>query len=79
MTEAIAGQQLNSHTYTFDVPVDSGTIDSFYSAKLKALGWNLDESQWLGMKFTKAKSALLVTLAPAADEQSFVVTLILIP
>lgn len=77
MAEATAGQQTNTHTYTFKVPSDSGTIDSFYSAKLKALGWNLDESDMLGMKFSKGNSNLLVTLAPATDEQSYVVTITL--
>jgi len=79
MAEATAGQQLNSHTYTFKIPTDSGTIDSFYSAKLESLGWNLDESDMLGMHFTKDTSTLLVTLSPAADEQSYVVTLVLFP
>jgi hypothetical protein len=79
MAEATAGQQINTNTYTFKVPIDSGTIDSFYSTKLEALGWNLDESQMLGMKFSKDKSSLLVTLAPAVDEQSYVVTLLLVP
>jgi len=78
MPEAASGQQIDSHTYTFDVPSDTGTIDSFYSKKMASLGWNLDESDMLGLHFTKDKSALLVTLAPAADEQSFVVTLVLI-
>lgn len=79
MTEATAGQQIDTHTYTFKVPTDTGTIDSFYTAKLKALGWNLDESQMLGMKYSKDKSSLLVTLSPAADEQNFVVTLVFWP
>ncbi len=79
MAEATSGQQMDTHTYTFKVPLDTGTIDSFYSTKLKALGWSLDQSDMLGMKFSKDKSSLLVTLAPAVDEQSFVVTLVLIP
>jgi hypothetical protein len=79
MAEAIAGQQMDAHTYTFKVPSDTGAIDSFYSQKMKALGWSLDESDMLGMKFSKDKSFLLVTLAPATDEQSFVVTFIYYP
>jgi hypothetical protein len=79
MPQAIAGQQANNGTYTFKAPVDSGTIESYYSDKLKSLGWNLADSRWQGMKFTKDKSVLLVTLAPAADEESWVVTLVLVP
>ncbi len=79
MTEAIAGQQTDTHTYIFKVPTDSGTIESFYKTHLKSLGWNLVESQWLGMRLTKDKSNLLVMLAPASDEQSWVVTLVLMP
>ena len=79
MAEATSGQQVNTHTYAFDVPEDTGTIDSFYTAKLEALGWNLEESDMLGMHFTMDKTALLVTLSPAADEQSFVVTLVYFP
>lgn len=77
MPQAIAGQQANKDTYTFKVPVDSGTIESYYSDKLKSLGWNLVDSRWQGMKFTKDKSVLLVTLAPAADMKNWVVTLVL--
>ncbi len=79
MTEATVGQQTDTYTYTFKVPTDSGTIESFYKTTLKSLGWNLVENQWLGMKLTKDKNTLLVTLAPASDEQSWVVTLVLIP
>jgi hypothetical protein len=79
MAEATSGQQINTHAYTFDVPKDTGTIDSFYSQKMESLGWNLDESDMLGMHFTKDKSTLLVTLSPAVDEQSFVVTLVYFP
>jgi hypothetical protein len=79
MPEAIAGQQANNGTYTFKVPVDSGTIESYYSDKLKSLGWNLADSRWAGMKFTKDKSVLLVTLAPATDMESFIVTLVFVP
>ena len=79
MADATAGQQIDANTYAFDVPSDTGTIDKFYSTKMKALGWNLEESDMLGMHFTKDKSELLVTLSPAADEQSFVVTIRLFP
>lgn len=79
MPEAIAGQQVNNYTYTFKVPVDSGSIESFYSDKLKSLGWNLADSRWQGLKFTKDKNVMLVTLAPATDMESWVVTLVLVP
>jgi hypothetical protein len=79
MPQATAGQQANNGTYTFKVPVDSGTIESYYSDKLKSLGWNLADSRWQGMKFTKDKSVLLVTLAPATDMENWVVTLVRIP
>jgi hypothetical protein len=77
MPQAIAGQQVNQGMYAFKIPVDSGTIHSFYSDKLKSLGWNLEDDQLLGMKFTKDKSILLVTFAPATDMESWVVTLVL--
>ena len=79
MADATAGQQIDANTYAFNAPSDTGTIDKFYSTKMKALGWNLEESDMLGMHFTKDKSELLVTLSPAADEQSFVVTIRLFP
>ena len=79
MPQATAGQQANNGTYMFKVPVDSETIESYYSDKLKSLGWNLADSRWQGMKFTKDKSVLLVTLAPATDMENWVVTLVRIP
>ena len=79
MPQAIAGQQTNNGTYTFKVPLDSGTIESYYSDKLRSLGWNLADSRWQGMKFTKDKRVLLVALAPATDMESWVVTLVRIP
>jgi hypothetical protein len=79
MPQAIAGQLVNNGMYAFKVPVDSGTIEDYYSDKLKSLGWNLADSRWQGMKFTKDRSVLLVTLAPATDMESWIVTLVLIP
>ena len=80
MPRATAGQQVNDTTYAFRVPVDSGTIESFYSNTLKSQGWNMQDSgTWLGMQFTKDKNTLLVTLAPAVDLNSFIVTLVLVP
>ena len=77
MPKAIAGQQVNTDKYIFKVPVDSGAIETFYSDTLKSLGWKLEDTRWLGMKFTKDKSTLLVTLAPATDMESWVVTFVL--
>ncbi len=79
MPQAISGQQVNTGTYTFKVPVDSGTIETFYTDRLKSLGWNLEDSRWLGMKFTKDKNVLLVTLAPATDMENWIVTLVFDP
>jgi len=79
MPQAISGQQVNTGTYTFKVPVDSGTIETFYTDTLKSLGWNLEDSRWLGMKFTKDKNVLLVTLAPATDMENWIVTLVFDP
>jgi hypothetical protein len=79
MPRAIAGQQANNDTYTFKVLVDSGTIESYYSEKLKSLGWDLVDSRWQGMKFSKDKSVLLVIFVPATDMESWVVTLVRIP
>ena len=79
MLEATAGQEADPDRYAFDVPVDSGTIESFYSDTLKPLGWDLVDKQWLGMEFTKDRRILLVTFAPASDMESWVVTLVLIP
>jgi len=59
--------------------VDSGTIEAYYTDKLKSLGWNLADSRWQGMKFTKDKRVLLVALVPATDMESWVVTLVLVP
>src|SRR5258706_4251800 len=56
MPQAIYGQQVNNDMYTFKVPVDSGTIETFYSDTLKSLSWELEDNRWLGMKFTKDKS-----------------------
>jgi hypothetical protein len=78
MAQAISGQQVNQGTYSFKVPVDSGTIESYYTDTLKSLGWNLADSRWQGMQFTKDKSVVLVTLAPATDMESWVVTLVFV-
>jgi hypothetical protein len=79
MPEAIAGQQADDRTYAFKVPVDSGTIESYYSDTLKSLGWDLADSRWQGMEFTKDKSVLLVILTPSANMQDWIVTLLLVP
>lgn len=79
MPQAIFGQKTNKDTYVFKVQVDSGTIESYYGENLKSLGWNLADSRWLGMKFTKDKRVLLVTLAPATDMENWIVTLVFVP
>ena len=69
--------------YEFRVPVDYGltmdAIESTYSARLKSLGWNLADSRWAGMQFTKDKSVLLLTIAPTPDAQNWIVTLVFVP
>jgi hypothetical protein len=79
MPQATAGRQGDDGSYAFKAPVDSGTIESYYTDNLKSLGWTLADSRFQGMKFTKAQSVLLVTLVPAADMESFIVTLVLAP
>jgi hypothetical protein len=79
MPEAIAGQAEDIYHYSFRVASDSGAIESFYREGLKSLGWDLVNSKWLGMQFTKENRTLLVTTAPHEDLQSWVVTLVLIP
>jgi hypothetical protein len=78
MSQATAGQKVDSNRYSFNVPVDSGTIETFYSDTLKSLGWELVDHQWLGMEFTKDKHILLVTYAPNSDLQSWIVTIVLV-
>lgn len=79
MPQATAGQQAGADQYAFMVPIDSGTIQSFYNEGLKPLGWKLEGSQFQAMKFTKGRSTLLVAYVPNADLQSWVVTLVLFP
>jgi hypothetical protein len=93
MPQADAGQQVNDGAYEFRVPTEYGldmeAIESYYKGKLKSLGWTLADSRWAGMKFTRDKSVLLVTIAPtnniepSAPSQipleSWVVTLVFVP
>ena len=83
MPEAAAGQQVNYGAYEFRVPVEYGldmeAIESYYRNNLKSLGWNLADSRWAGMKFTKDKSILLFTIAPTPDAQNWIVTLVFVP
>jgi hypothetical protein len=79
MPQATAGFAENVYKYSFRVEVDSGAIESFYREGLKSLGWDLVNSKWLGMQFTRENHTLLVTSAPHTDLQSWVVTLVLIP
>ena len=78
MSQAVVGQKVDPDRYSFDVPVDLGTIETFYNDTLKSLGWELVDKQWLGMEYTKDKRTLLVTYAPASDLQSWIVTLVLV-
>jgi len=78
MPQAVDGHQENPITYKFNVPVDSGTIESYYQKTLPSQGWTLADDQSLAMKFTKDQSVVLVTLSPASDLKSWVVTLILV-
>jgi len=78
MPQASAGQAVDSDRYSFGVPVDSGTIESFYRDTMKSQGWTLVDKQWLGMEYTKDKRTVLVTFAPKSDLQSWVVTLVLV-
>lgn len=77
MPEATAGEGDQTH-YSFRAPTDTGTITKYYTDTLKSSGWIIVESNILGMEFTKNESVLLVTLAPASDLRSFIVTLTLI-
>jgi hypothetical protein len=81
--EAVAGQQVDDGAYEFRIPVDYGldmqAIETYYNDKLKSLGWNLADSRWAGMKFTKDKNILLVTIAPTADANNWIVTLVYVP
>ncbi len=79
MSQATAGQAVDPNRYSFRVPVDTGTIASFYSDKLKPQGWEIKDQLSWGIEFTKDKSTLLVTMAPYSDLQSWVVTLVLVP
>ncbi len=78
MREALAGHEVDHDHYSFQVFVDSETIESFYKDTLPSQGWALVESRWLGMEFTRDGHILLVTMAPASDLQSWVVTLTLV-
>jgi hypothetical protein len=83
MPQAVAGLQVNPGAYEFRVPVSYGldmdAIESYYKDNLKSLGWNLADTRWAGMKFTKDKSVLLFTIAPTPDAQNWIVTLVFVP
>jgi len=83
MPQAVAGQHTVNGAYEFRVPVDYGldmeAIETYYSDKLKSMGWNLADSRWQGMQFTKGKSVLLFAITPTPDAQNWVVSLVLVP
>ncbi len=79
LPQATAGQALSNDKYTFNVPVDSGTITNFYHTELGSLGWELKADRFLGMEFTKDQKILLIALAPENGLESWVVTLVLVP
>jgi hypothetical protein len=83
LPKAVAGQQVNQGEYEFRVPMEAGldmeAIESYYRNQLKSLDWNLEDSRWAGMQFTKEKSVVLVTIAPTANAQNWIVTLVYVP
>jgi hypothetical protein len=79
MPQATAGQTSKPDRYSFRVPLDTGTIERFYTDALKSQGWEIKDQQSWGVEFARDKSILLVTMAPYSDLQSWVVTLVLIP
>ena len=67
MPQATAGQHVNDTTYAFRVAETSETIESFYKDALKSQGWNLEESQYMGMEFAKDKNTVMVAIAILDD------------
>jgi hypothetical protein len=67
MSQATAGQQINDTTYAFRTPDSDETIESFYRDTLKSLGWNLENSPWMGMEFAKGKKTLMISIAILDD------------
>jgi hypothetical protein len=80
MPQATAGQQFNENTYSFRAGgVSQADVQTFYSDKLKALGWTSQFSAAGGseggfMLFTKDSS--VITITAVAKDQDTVVLLI---
>ena len=65
--QATAGKPINATTYAFRLPGPDQAIESFYADSLRSLGWNLEESPWMGMEFAREKTTLMVAIAILDD------------
>jgi hypothetical protein len=75
MSDATAGQELSSTSYSFATPSDPKAIEDFYNLKLKDLGWNSMFGSQVSdqggfMLFQKGQSALTVTIGPSTSGSS---------
>jgi hypothetical protein len=79
MTQATAGEEFSKNTYSYRVSgVQDSDVQSFYTDKMKALGWSSPFSAQGGsagglMLFTKDTSVLSITITKA--DQDLVVLL----
>jgi hypothetical protein len=79
MTQATAGEEFSKNTYSYRVSgVQESDVQSFYTDKMKALGWSSPFSAQGGsagglMLFTKDTSVLSITITKA--DQDLVVLL----
>ncbi len=82
MSQATAGQEFSKTTYSFKASgITDADVQTFYSDKLKALGWSSSFSAQGGssggiMFFTKDKNTLSITTV-STDNNSIVVVLVL--
>ncbi|HEX2697572.1 MAG TPA: hypothetical protein VHM28_07680 [Anaerolineales bacterium] len=82
MTQATAGQEFNKNTYSFKASgVTEADVQTFYSDKLKALGWSSAFGFQGGgqggiMLFTKDNQALSITVT--TDQSQNVVVILLL-
>lgn len=79
MPQASAGHTADDGTYRFRVQEVSETIKTYYKDQLKSLGWNLADTRFQGLQFTKAQDVVLVIIVPESDLESWVVTLVRAP
>ncbi len=82
MSQATAGQQFNSTTYSYKVDATVADIQTFYGDQMKTLGWSSGFSAQGGaqggvMLFTKNNNVLTITISPATDGKGSVVILLL--